>query len=84
VYVLVCGGAFAWVAAGVVAGVFPSWAALALLSLPAAVVACQGALRHGAAPQRLLPAQAANVIVTLAFQSLFAAGFLIEILLRGQ
>lgn len=84
VYVVACGGAFLWVAGGVVAGVFPSWTALALLSLPAAVTACRGALRHGAAPRNLLPAQAANVIVTLAFQVLFAAGFVIETLLRGR
>jgi len=77
IYVAFALGAHAWVLAGIASGIFPLTTALALLSLPVTLTACRGALTHYANPQKLVSSQAANVIVTLAFQSLLAVGFLL-------
>jgi len=77
IYVAFALGAHAWVLAGIASGIFPLTTALALLSLPVTLTACRGALTHYANPPKLVSSQAANVIVTLAFQSLLAVGFLL-------
>lgn len=77
IYVALGLGAHMWVLAGIMGAILPVWTALALLSLPATAIACRDVLRYHSEPPKLLSAQAANVLVTLAFQFLLGVGFLL-------
>lgn len=57
--------------------VLPGWVLLSLLTLPLAVRAATGALRDHAAPERLVGAQAANVMTVLGTDLLLALGLLL-------
>ncbi len=67
---------YLWIIGGVVAGQMPAFSLLALLTLPLAIKAIQGALK----PQemdRLVPAMANNVLVVLLTQLLLGIGYIL-------
>jgi len=68
---------YLWIIGGVVAGLMPLFSLIALLTLPFAIKAIQGALK----PQemdKLVPAMANNVLVVLLTQLLFGIGYIIS------
>jgi 1,4-dihydroxy-2-naphthoate octaprenyltransferase len=67
---------YAWIFAWAVAGVMPVWTLLALLTIPLAVRAINGAM-HNDNPARLMPGMAANVMMVLATQLLLGIGFIL-------
>ena len=67
---------YLWVIGSVVAGLMPVFCLIALLTLPFAVKAIQGALRHQDA-SKLGPAMASNVMVILLTQLLLGIGYLL-------
>ena len=77
VYTLALAASYLVTVAGVVLGILPVWVLLSLLTLPLAVKAATGALRHGTTPDRLVGAQAANVGVVLGTELLLALGLMI-------
>ena len=67
---------YLWIIGGVVAGQMPAFSLLALLTLPLAIKAIQGALK----PQqmdKLVPAMANNVLVVLLTQLLLGIGYIL-------
>jgi len=64
--------------AGVVLGRLSPWVLLALLTLPLALKAVVGALRHGATLDKLVPAMGANVGVVLGTDLLIAVAYFIR------
>ena len=67
---------YLWIIGGVVAGQMPAFSLLALLTLPLAIKAIQGALK----PQqmdKLAPAMANNVLVVLLTQLLLGIGYIL-------
>lgn len=71
---------YLWIIGWVVAGIMPVYSLIALLTLPLAVKAIQGALK----PQetaRLMPALANNVLVVLLMQFLLGIGYIVEAVL---
>ena len=67
---------YLWIIGGVVAGKMPVFSLIALLTLPLAIKAIQGALK----PQemdRLLPAMANNIMVVLLTQLLLGIGYIL-------
>jgi 1,4-dihydroxy-2-naphthoate octaprenyltransferase len=66
--------AFLWVAAFVIAGVFPVWALLTFLSAPLAVSAFLISRRHYADDRRLVAANMSTFFLHLAFNLLLALG----------
>ena len=75
-YSVMTGLVYLWIIGGVIAGKMPAFSLIALLTLPFAVKAVQGALK----PQdisRLAPAQASNVIMVLLTQLLLGFGFIL-------
>jgi len=72
---IMTGLVYLWIIGGVAAGKMPVFSLIALLTLPFAVKAIQGALK----PQemsKLAPAQASNVVVVLLTQLLLGVGFI--------
>lgn len=67
---------YAWVIGAVIAGLMPAFSLLALLTLPMAVKAIQGALKHND-DSRLLPALGSNVMVVLLTQLLMGIGYIL-------
>jgi 1,4-dihydroxy-2-naphthoate octaprenyltransferase len=67
---------YVWIFAWVMAGVMPAWTLLALLTIPLAIKAINGAL-HSADPSRLMPGMASNVMMVLATQLLLGIGFIL-------
>ncbi len=67
---------YAWIVGGVVARAMPAFSLLALLTLPLAVKAISGALRHDD-EAKLLPALGANVMVILLTQLLMSFGYIL-------
>ena len=68
---------YLWIIGGVVAGLMPLFSLIALLTLPFAIKAIQGALK----PQemdKLVPAMANNVLVVLLTQLLLGIGYIIS------
>ena len=68
--------AYLWIIGGVIAGQMPGFSLIALLTLPLAIKAIQGALK----PQevdRLVPAMASNVLVVLLTQVLLGIGYIL-------
>ena len=67
---------YLWIIGGVVAGLMPNFSLIALLTLPLAIKAIQGALK----PQemdKLVPAMANNVLVVLLTQLLLGIGYIL-------
>lgn len=68
---------YLWIISGIIAGIFPVWTLLAMLTLPFGIKAIRGALLDYKDFKKFTPAQGANVIVVLGTQALFALGFFI-------
>jgi 1,4-dihydroxy-2-naphthoate octaprenyltransferase len=67
---------YVWIVAWVAARVMPVWTLLALLTLPLALRAINGA-RHNDNPARLMPGMVANVMAVLLTQLLLGIGFIL-------
>jgi 1,4-dihydroxy-2-naphthoate octaprenyltransferase len=67
---------YLWVIGGVVAGKMPAFSLIALLTLPFAIKAIQGARKHDEMSQ-LVPAMANNVLVVLLTQLLLGIGYIL-------
>ena len=78
VYVTALAASYLILVLGVVLGRLPATVLLALLTLPLALKASLGALRHGANLERLVPALGANVGVVLGTDLLIAVGCLLH------
>jgi 1,4-dihydroxy-2-naphthoate octaprenyltransferase len=75
-YTIVNISVYIWIIAWVAAGVMPVWTLLALLSLPLAVKAIDGAIHHTDTP-KLISGMAANVVTVLLTQLLAGIGYVI-------
>ena len=67
---------YLWIIGGVIAGQMPPFSLIALLTLPLAIKAIQGALKHQEI-SRLVPAMASNVLVVLLTQLLLGIGYIL-------
>jgi len=67
---------YLWIIGGVVAGQMPAFSLIALLTLPLAIKAIQGALKHQEM-NKLVPAMANNVLVVLLTQLLLGIGYIL-------
>lgn len=76
VYSVLTGIVYLWIIGGVVAGQMPVFSLIALMTLPFAVKAIQGALQYQEM-SRLVPAMANNVMVVLLTQLLLGIGYIL-------
>ena len=77
VYLWIIGGvAYSWIISGVPDGPIPAFCLLGLLTLPLAIKAIRGALKHQDMSQ-LVPAMANNVLVVLLTQLLLGIGYIL-------
>jgi len=67
---------YLWIIGGVVADLMPVFSLIALLTLPLAIKAIQGARKHQDM-NRLMPAMANNVLVVLLTQLLLGIGYIL-------
>jgi 1,4-dihydroxy-2-naphthoate octaprenyltransferase len=67
---------YLWIIGGVVAGLMPAFCLIALLTLPLAIKAIQGALKHQDMT-KLVPAMGNNVLVVLLTQLLLGIGYIL-------
>jgi len=67
---------YLWIIGGVVAGMMPPFSLIALLTLPFAIKAIQGALKYQEM-SKLVPAMANNVLVVLLTQLLLGVGYIL-------
>ncbi|MBU2609213.1 MAG: prenyltransferase [Chloroflexi bacterium] len=67
---------YVWIIGAVIAGQMPAFTLIALLTLPAAVKAIQGA-RNYSDPSKLIPGMANNVMVVLLTQVLMGIGYIL-------
>ena len=67
---------YVWIIGAVIASIMPVFALIALLTLPLAVKAIQGAAKHGD-KAKFMPAMAGNVMVVLLTQLLLGAGYIL-------
>ena len=67
---------YLWIIGGVLAGQMPAFSLIALLTLPLAIKAIQGALKSEKM-DRLVPAMANNVLVVLLTQLLLGSGYIL-------
>jgi 1,4-dihydroxy-2-naphthoate octaprenyltransferase len=77
VYSVLTGLVYLWIVAWVATGLMPIFCLVALLTLPFAVRAIQGALKYQD-ESKLMPAMASNVLVILLTQLLLGIGYLIS------
>ena len=68
---------YLWIIGGVVAGLMPLFSLIALLTLPFAIKAIQGALKYQELT-KLVPAMANNVLVVLLTQFLLGIGYILS------
>ena len=76
VYSVLTALVYLWIIGGVLTGVMPAFTLLALLTLPLAIKAIQGALKYEQ-PAKLVPAMGSNVIIILLIQLLMGIGYII-------
>jgi len=76
VYSALTAATYGWIIGGVAAGVMPAFSLVALLTLPLAVKAIQGALKYDD-EAKLLPALGGNVMVVLLTQLLLGIGYIL-------
>ena len=69
---------YVWIAGAVIAGIMPVFSLIALLTIPLAVKAIQGALKPDGL-SRLIPAMANNVLVVLVTQLLLGIGYVLAV-----
>ncbi len=67
---------YAWIAVAALTRIMPAFSLIALLTLPLAVKAVQGALKYDD-PSKLMPAMASNVMVVLLTQLLLGIGYIL-------
>ena len=67
---------YLWIVGAVVAGVMPPFCLIALLTLPFAIKAIQGALKYDDA-SKLVPAMGSNVLIILLIQFLLGIGYIL-------
>jgi len=67
---------YLWIIVAVIAGVMPAFCLIALLTLPLAIKAVQGALNYDDA-SKLMPAMGNNVLVVLLTQLLLGIGYIL-------
>ena len=67
---------YVWIAGAVIAGQMPVWSLLALLTIPFAIKAIQGAL-HSEDMDKLVPGMANNVLVVLLTQLFMGIGYIL-------
>ena len=67
---------YLWIIGAVVAGQMPPFSLIALLTLPLAIKAIQGALKHQEM-SKLIPGMANNVLVVLLTQLLLGIGYIL-------
>lgn len=66
---------YLWIVGGVAAGMMPLFSLIALLTIPFAIKAIQGALRY---EEMIVPAMANNVLVVLLTQFLLGIGYILS------
>ncbi len=76
VYSILTGLVYLWIIGGVVAKLMPPYCLIALLTLPLAIKAIKGALKHQEI-NKLVPAMANNVQVVLLTQLLLGIGYIL-------
>ena len=76
VYAVATIAVYVWVIAGVILRVVPAWASIALLTIPLAIKAIQGARRFDE-PDKFMPAMASNVLIVLLTQLLLGIGYIL-------
>ena len=76
-YTVVSIAVYVWIIIWVIAGFMPVWTLLALISLPLAIRAINGAL-HNDDPSKLMPGMATNVMVVLLTQLLIGIGYIVS------
>lgn len=69
---------YLWIIGGVVSGLMPAFSLIALLTLPLAVKAIQGARQHQDM-NKLIPGMANNVLVVLLTQLLLGIGYILAV-----
>lgn len=79
VYVAALAAVYLILIAGAILGWFPLTVLIALLTLPLAIKASVGALRHGQDTQKLVPAMGANVWLVLGTDLLIAVAYFIPL-----
>jgi 1,4-dihydroxy-2-naphthoate octaprenyltransferase len=67
---------YIWVIAGVILRIMPAFASIALLTIPLALKAIQGARRFDE-PDKFMPAMASNVLIVLLTQLLLGIGYIL-------
>jgi 1,4-dihydroxy-2-naphthoate octaprenyltransferase len=77
VYSTLTGMVYLWIVGWVAAGLMPIFCLIALLMLPLAVRAIQGALKYQD-PSKLMPAMANNVLIILITQLLLGIGYILS------
>ncbi len=75
-YTIAAIATYAWIFAWAMAHVIPVWTLLALLTIPLAIRAINGAL-HNEDPAKIMPGMAANVMMMLFTQLLLGIGFIL-------
>jgi len=81
VYVLLIASVYAWIAVSVVVGLMPVTAFVAFVTIPLALKAAMGSLRHYSDIERLIPAMGANVMLVLSCTGMTALGIVLSKLL---
>ncbi|OIP26358.1 MAG: hypothetical protein AUK39_05010 [Dehalococcoidia bacterium CG2_30_46_19] len=69
---------YLWIIGAVVAGLMPVFSLIALLTLPIAVRAIQGAIKYRGKIEQLIPAMRDNVLVVLLTQIFLGVGYIIS------
>ncbi len=77
VYVLLIALAYSWLVITVLLRILPPATLISLATLPIAISACKDCLKHCERVEKLIPAMAKNVLVTLLTPTLLAIGFLV-------
>jgi 1,4-dihydroxy-2-naphthoate octaprenyltransferase len=76
VYIVMTVLVYAWIIAGVILRIMPAWASIALLSIPLAIKAMQGARKFDE-PGKFIPTMASNVLTVLLTQLLLDIGYIL-------
>jgi 1,4-dihydroxy-2-naphthoate octaprenyltransferase len=76
VYTITTVAIYIWIIAGIISGIVPAWASVALLTIPLAIKAIQGAQRFDEM-DKFMPAMASNVLIILLTQLLLGIGYIL-------
>ena len=81
IYVLLIAFTYVWIVFAVAIGFLPVTALISIATIPIAVKACIECLKYYDRVEKLIPALAKNVLVTLLTPTLLAVGFLLDLLI---